>query len=407
MNRLLLNLRIAWRSLCNFRLRTILAIFGIFLGTFSLIIVLNLSRSLSKKTEAEIESMGKNLLIVRSGIVRRFATGLRLLSEATNLTRADAEAILNGSSLINAVSPSGSKNFPIRYEGVTLKSVLVTGVMPDYSRIRNFYVRRGSFITEEDNKNLRKVAVIGGRIAERIFGDEDPLGKHILIYRVPCEVIGVMEDKGVDLSGVDQDYQIFIPLNTYLRRFINKEYISSIYVQVADEALISKARKEIEEILRLRHGIRDNMKDDFTVIDLKDLVALKTQALKTINLLGTVSATVSFLIGGIGILSIMILIVNERRLEIGIRRAVGSRKRDILYQFLIEASFIALSGGAIGVLAGFTGTVIILKVFKLPFTISISGPFISFVISALTGVLSGIYPAKKATEIQPIDIIRS
>lgn len=407
MNRLFLNLKIAWRSLCNFRLRTLLAIFGIFLGTFSLIIVLNLSRSLSKKTEIEIENMGKNLLIVRSGIVRRFATGIRLLSEATNLTRADSEAILNGSSFVNAISPLGSRYFPVRYEGITLNSVLVTGVMPNYTEIRNFHVKKGIFVSEEDNKNLKKVAVIGSRIAEKLFGDRDPLGKHILIFRVPCEVIGVMEEKGVDLSGLDQDYQIFVPLNTFLRRFINKEYLTGIYVQVVDESVTFQAKKEIEDILRIRHGIKEGKKDDFTVIDMKDLVTVRAQAMETINLLGTVSAVISFLIGGIGILSIMILIVNERRLEIGIRRAVGSRKRDILFQFLMESSFIALSGGAIGVIGGFTGTALILKAFKLPLTISLAGPFISFLISVIIGILSGLYPAKKATTIQPIDIIRS
>lgn len=407
MNRLFLNLKIAWRSLCNFRLRTLLAIFGIFLGTFSLIIVLNLSRSLSKKTEIEIENMGKNLLIVRSGIVRRFATGIRLLSEATNLTRADSEAILNGSSFVNAISPLGSRYFPVRYEGITLNSVLVTGVMPNYTEIRNFHVKKGIFVSEEDNKNLKKVAVIGSRIAEKLFGDRDPLGKHILIFRVPCEVIGVMEEKGVDLSGLDQDYQIFVPLNTFLRRFINKEYLTGIYVQVIDESVTFQAKKEIEDIIRIRHGIKEGKKDDFTVIDMKDLVTVRAQAMETINLLGTVSAVISFLIGGIGILSIMILIVNERRLEIGIRRAVGSRKRDILFQFLMESSFIALSGGAIGVIGGFTGTALILKAFKLPLTISLAGPFISFLISVIIGILSGLYPAKKATTIQPIDIIRS
>lgn len=407
MNRLFLNLKIAWRSLCNFRLRTLLAIFGIFLGTFSLIIVLNLSRSLSKKTEIEIENMGKNLLIVRSGIVRRFATGIRLLSEATNLTRADSEAILNGSSFVNAISPLGSRYFPVRYEGITLNSVLVTGVMPNYTEIRNFHVKKGIFVSEEDNKNLKKAAVIGSRIAEKLFGDRDPLGKHILIFRVPCEVIGVMEEKGVDLSGLDQDYQIFVPLNTFLRRFINKEYLTGIYVQVIDESVTFQAKKEIEDIIRIRHGIKEGKKDDFTVIDMKDLVTVRAQAMETINLLGTVSAVISFLIGGIGILSIMILIVNERRLEIGIRRAVGSRKRDILFQFLMESSFIALSGGAIGVIGGFTGTALILKAFKLPLTISLAGPFISFLISVIIGILSGLYPAKKATTIQPIDIIRS
>lgn len=406
MRRLLLNLKIAWRSLCNFRLRTILAITGVFLGTISLIIVSNLSDSLSKKTEMEIENLGKNLLIVRSGIVRRVASGTVLMSEATNLTLEDAKAIMNGSRFVNNISPSGNKAFPIRYGNITLTSVLVVGVIPNYPEIRNHNVKEGSFITEEDNRNLRKRAVLGTKIAEKLFGKENPIGKHILIFRVPCEVIGVMEEKGVDISGIDQDNQIFIPLNTFMRRFVNKNYINSIYVQVSDTKNIPSAKQEIEELLRKRHKITEGKKDDFTVIDLKDVTALKSQAVELITVLGRIAAVVSFLIGGIGILSIMILIVNERRLEIGIRRAVGSRKRDIILQFLTESSFISLSGGIIGVLLGFTASIIIFKLANLPFTMSLKAILIAFAASVFVGILAGLYPSKKATTIQPVDVIR-
>ena len=407
MKRISLNLKIALRSLCNFRLRTSLAMLGVFLGTFSLIVVSNLSGSLSKKTEMEIENLGKNLLIVRSGIVRRIASGTRLLSEATTLTLNDAQAIALQSRAVNTISPSSNKPFPVRYGNTTLTSVLVVGAMPNYTEIRNHHVKEGSFITESDNKDLNKVAVLGKRVAEKLFGDENPIGKHILIFRVPCYVIGVMEEKGVDISGIDQDNQIFIPLNTYLRRFVNKDYINSIYVQVMDDKSIPDAKNEIEEILRKRHKIGGDKKEDFTVIDLKDVMALKTQATSMITVLGRISAVVSFLIGGLGILSIMILIVNERRVEIGIRRAVGSRKKDIILQFLMESSLISFSGGMVGVVIGFITSAVIFKISKLPFTISLVGLVLSFAASVTVGILAGIYPSKKATTIQPVDIIRS
>ena len=407
MKRISLNLKIAWRSLCNFRLRTSLAVLGVFLGTFSLIVVSNLSDSLSKKTEMEIENLGKNLLIVRSGIVRRVASGTRLLSEATTLTLNDARAIALQSRAVNTISPSSNKPFPVRYDNITLTSVLVVGAVPNYTEIRNHHIEEGSFITESDNKDLNKVAVLGKRVAEKLFGEENPIGKHILIFRVPCQVIGIMEEKGVDISGIDQDNQIFIPLNTYLRRFVNKDYINSIYVQVMDDKSIPDAKNEIEEILRKRHKIGGDKKEDFTVIDLKDVMALKTQATSMITVLGRISAVVSFLIGGLGILSIMILIVNERRVEIGIRRAVGSRKRDIILQFLMESSFISFSGGMVGVVIGFITSAVIFKISKLPFTISLIGIMLSFAASVTVGILAGIYPSKKATMIQPVDIIRS
>jgi len=224
---------------------------------------------------------------------------------------------------------------------------------------------------------------------------------------VPCQVIGLMEEKGVDISGFDQDNQVFIPLNTFLRRFINKDYIGSISVQAIDEKSIPIAKAEIEDLLRKRHRIREDQKDDFTVIDLKDVMALKTQAMSMITVLGRVAAVVAFFIGGIGILSIMILIVNERRVEIGIRRAVGSRKRDIILQFLIESAFISLSGGTVGLIASFITTIIIFMLSDLPFTVSLTGLILSFLASVGVGILAGIYPSKKATKIQPMDVIRA
>jgi putative ABC transport system permease protein len=407
MKRIFLNLKIAVRSLLNFKLRTALAILGVFLGTFSLIVVSNLSDSLMIKTEKEAESFGKNLLIVRSGVVRKMGTSTRLMSEATTLTIEDAQAVVLGSRFISDVSASGNKLFPVRYENTVLKSILVVGVPPNYPAIRNFPVAEGRFISPEDDRTLNKVAVIGTKVAERLFGKEEPIGKHVLISRVPCRVIGIMQEKGVDISGVDQDNQIFVPLNTYLRRFVNKDYINSISVQVTDEQFLLPARTQIEEILRLRHKIKNSQNDDFTVIDLKDVMALKTQAMSMIKVLGRVSAVVSFLIGGLGILSIMILIVNERKLEIGIRRAVGSRKRDIVLQFLLEASFISFSGGTVGVLLSSVASILIFWFAKLPFTLSPAGHLISFLASITVGILAGIYPSQKAIRIQPVDVIRA
>jgi putative ABC transport system permease protein len=407
MKRIYLNLHIALRSLANFKLRTALAILGVFLGTFSLIIVSNLSDSLRKKTEKEAASLGKNLLIVRSGVVRRFGAQTRLLSEATTLTTRDAKAIIESSPFVSDVSSSSNKSFPVRYGDVTLTSVLVMGVTPNYTDVRDFRVKEGRFVNNNDNKNLNRVAVIGKEVADKLFGVRNPIGEYILIWRVPCQVIGLMEEKGVDISGFDQDNQVFIPLNTFLRRFINKDYIGSISVQAIDEKSIPIAKAEIEDLLRKRHRIREDQKDDFTVIDLKDVMALKTQAMSMITVLGRVAAVVAFFIGGIGILSIMILIVNERRVEIGIRRAVGSRKRDIILQFLIESAFISLSGGTVGLIASFITTVIIFMLSDLPFTVSLTGLILSFFASVGVGILAGIYPSKKATKIQPVDVIRA
>ncbi len=408
MKRVFLNLRIALRSLYSFRVRTALAVLGVFLGTFSLILVSNLADSLARKGQLELDKLGKNFLAIRSGTaVVRPGHATRLFTEAANLSLDDARAIAAGAPLVTAVSPASSKNFPVRYGGVTLSSILVTGASPNYSEVRNFYPQEGSFVTDEQNQRLERVAVIGRKVAEKLFSNESPLGKTILIWRVPCRVIGVMEEKGVDASNVDQDNQIFVPLNTFLRRFVNKDYVNYIFVQTADSSALIPAKAQSEEILRLRHHLKPGQKDDFTVINPKDMLALKSQATALISVLGRIAATVSFLIGAIGILSIMILIVNERRVEIGIRRAVGSRKRDIILQFLLESSFISLMGGLAGVVVGLLISTLVFTLSQLPFSISSGGLMASFAASVIVGILAGIYPSQKATTIQPVDVIRS
>ncbi|HNQ02212.1 MAG TPA: ABC transporter permease [Syntrophales bacterium] len=407
LRRILLNLKIARRSLVQFKWRTALAVLGVFFGTFSLIIVSNLSGSLAVKTEQEIDSLGKNLLIVRSGIVRRVGAGTPLMSQATNLTPEDALAIRESLPSVADLSAAGYKTLPVRYGSVSLKGILIGGVEPNFQDIRNFRAREGSFISEQDNADRNKVAVLGRTVVEKLFGDEDPIGKYILIWRVPFQVIGIMEEKGSDVSGADQDNQIFVPLKTYLKVLVNKTNVSNIFVQVTRDELVSSTKTDIEALLRKRHKIGPGQNDDFAVIDMKDVMALKAQAMDLITVLGRIAAAVSFIIGGLGILSIMILIVNERKLEIGIRRAVGSRKRDIVLQFLIESSIISLAGGMIGVFSGALISVILLGALKYPFTISLTGLAIAFAASVLVGVLAGIYPSKKATQFEPVDILRT
>ncbi|OIP91345.1 MAG: hypothetical protein CO013_05595 [Syntrophobacterales bacterium CG_4_8_14_3_um_filter_58_8] len=406
MKRTLLNLKIALGSLGNFKLRTALATLGVFFGTFSLVVVGNLSDSLALKTEQEIANLGNNLIIVVSGQVRRHGPNTPLISRATNLTLGDAEAIANTLPATSRVAPSGFRAFPVRRGNTVLKAIAVNGVTPDFGEVRNFEIAAGSPITEEDDRLQRKVALIGRTTAEKLFGEENPVGKTILIWRVPCQIIGVMAEKGADVAGNDQDNQLFIPLKTFLRNFVNQENVNIIYVQAVSAEAIDPLRGEIEALLRVRHKIRKEMKDDFTVVDLKEVTALKSQAMGLISVLGRIAAAASFLIGALGILSIMILIVNERRVEIGIRRAVGSRKRDIILQFLMESSFISVSGGMIGMAAGFLMSLAIAKVLDYPVTISGLGLLVAFAASALSGIVAGIYPSFKATQIHPVDIIR-
>lgn len=407
MKRTFLNLKIALRSLGNFKLRTALAVLGVFFGTFSLIVVANLADSLALKTEEEISNLGKNLVVVLSGQVRRYGPNVPLISRAMTLTPGDAEAILDSLPAAAQVSPSGIKAFPVRRGSTVLKSVTVNGVTANFSDVRNLPLAAGRPLNEQDDRFLRKVALIGSGTAEKLFAGENPIGQWILIRRVPCQVIGVMAEKGADIAGSDQDNHLFIPLRTFLRNFTNQANVNIIYVQAVSAEAIGPLKGEIEALLRLRHGITKDRKDDFGVIDLKEFTALKSRAMELIAVLGRIAAAASFLIGALGILSIMILIVNERRVEIGIRRAVGSRKRDIVLQFLLESSFIAVSGGAIGMAAGFLMSLAIARILGYPVSVSALGLLTAFAASVAAGILAGIYPALKATTIHPVDIIRS
>ena len=407
MKSIYLNLTIALRSLFNFKVRSLIALLGVLLGTFSLIVVSNFSGSFARKTTTEINKLGENMLIIKPGIVKHFGQRSKLLSDASNLTLYDASAIAEGSRFIKKISPVSSKTFPIRYKEKVISPILIVGARQNYTKTRNHFHQEGRFITEEDQNELKNIAVIGSKIAEQLFENKNPLGKYLLIYRVPCLVVGIMEEKGSDISGTDLDNQIFIPLNTFLKKFVNRTYLDTIYVQAVNEASIPFAKSEIEKILRERHNLTSNKKNDFTVIDLKDVMNLKMQITDMITALGRISAAVSFIVGGMGILSIMILIVNERKIEIGIRRAVGSKKKDIILQFIFESSIISFCGGICGVTSGITASIIIFAVSSLPFFISAPGLIFSFTASVAIGILAGIYPSQKAVAIEPVDIIKS
>jgi len=407
MKRIFLNIEIAWHSLSNFKLRTFLALCGVTLGTFSLVLVANLTGSIERKSKIEVDKLGKNLLIVRCGVVLKFGERTRTLSEATTLTKEDAQAILAGSAFVEDVAPATLKQLPVRYKETTLKSVFIMGGTPNIYIMRNYKLAKGVFYNDKDNRAFADVAVIGYKVADKLFKNQDPIGKYIKLSDIYCQVIGVLEELGSDISGADQDNQVIIPISTYMRKIENKDFINIIYVRGVSDEVFDKAKNDIEEILRRRHKIHPGDQDDFTVIDMKDVMAIRAQVTKIITVLGRLSASISFLIGGLGILSIMILIVSERKMEIGIRRAVGSRKKDIIFQFLTESSLISLTGGVFGIIVGFVFCSLIFHFSKLPYYISLFSLISSMASSFAVGVIAGIYPARKAIQIQPIDVMRS
>ncbi|MBF0516744.1 MAG: ABC transporter permease [Nitrospirae bacterium] len=417
-----LNLAIALKSLGSFKLRTFLAITGVVLGTLSLITVANTSRSMELKTSTDLEVFGKNLLSVKSGLTRAHATPSDL-AESVRLTLADARAIKDSLAQAATVAPAATKTFPIRYMATTVTGTMLMGVPMEFFKLKKFTAGQGRLFTEQDA--MAKVAIVGAKAAEKLFKTEDPIGKTIYISQqitapasnttagetyisqAACEVIEVLEPMSVDLAGINEDNIVYVPLGTFMKRLTNTTSINLIYVEAVSEEAAGRLKADIEILLRQRHNIKKGERDDFTVTDLKDINSMQTKTMKIVVTLGMITSCISFTISSIGILSIMILMVNERKVEIGIRRAAGAKKRDIALQFLTEASFISLIGAAVGLLAGITLSVGISAAAALPFAVSPYGVAIAFAASIATGIASGIYPSIKAMEIQPVNILRS
>jgi putative ABC transport system permease protein len=402
-----LNLKIGLGYLRIFKGRTALAIAGVILGAISIITVSNLSLSLMKKTEIALVSFGKNMVIVRSGKARSLRrTGL--MSSLATITFQDIEAIEKFSAFIEDILPTSNQTLTVRYRDIALTDPLIIGATPPFFFKRGYELEDGRFFIEAEDKGMKKVALIGGKVTDKLFLNDEPLMSYIFINKIPFQVIGILKPKGVDISGFDQDNVVIIPLQSYLKRFTDKPtHINILYIQPIDHNTIPFLKKTLAELLRRRHHIKEGNEDDFTVLETSELVEMESKAMNTVKIAGLIAAIVAFTISAMGIFSIMALMVNERKNEIGIRRAIGAGKHDIVLQFLIESSFISLVGTAGGVMLGLIISGVIFTVGDLPFAVSLNGISLAVGASVAVGILSGIYPAKKAASFRPIDILKS
>lgn len=349
--------------------------------------------------------MGSNLLLVNAGQVKIIAGRARQVKAVTTLELKDADSILNEASSVKYVAPAQTKRIQVKFENLSTKTSVV-GTTPDIVEVQNYSLREGRFFDEDEDKGLRRVAVVGGTVVENIFERRDPVGKIIRIGKVPFEVIGVLFSKGLDVNGMDQDDQIFIPVKTALRRVFNLTYINAIYVKVKNSSLMDQAEQEISSILRKQHHIKEGKADDFTIQNQTTVLEMQKESSKAFTLLIGSIAAISLLVGGIGILAVMLISIRERIKEIGIRRAVGARRKDILIQFLSEALILSISGGVIGVIIGITVSVLVAFFAGWPFIISISTVAISFLSTFVIGIFFGVYPALKAARLDPIKALQ-
>jgi putative ABC transport system permease protein len=406
---MLFSLKIVLASLRLHRLRTALAVTGVLLGALALTGVQHVGRAMYAKAEAETAKLGTNLFMARSGQIRfgRSPGQGRVRAETTNFTLADARALMGALPSARLGAPFISATMPVRV-GETKVPTQIIASWPAYSEVRNLEMAAGRFISEADESERERVCVLGDKIARRLFGrPETAVGQQVFLFRASVRVVGVMAPKGADIVGTDQDDQILVPLSTFMRRFANQDWISGVYIQLADPQAYTAAKAAAGEILRRRHYLDPGEKDDFSLITAHDTMQVQEQALGLVQTLGWISSGVSFAVGGLGILSIMVLLVRTRRLEIGVRRAGGARRRDIIRQFVLEAGLMAGVGGALGVLGG-VGLVVVVTIFgQMPLVLD---PLLLAAVlagSVLLGLAAGAYPAWQAAHVEVLEVLRN
>ncbi|MCX7965299.1 MAG: ABC transporter permease [Syntrophorhabdaceae bacterium] len=397
-------LKIALQNLIIHKARMILSLLGILFAVMSLVAFGNISSGMKLKIDNEISRFGKNLIILRAGLVFVTGRGARQFAESKTLKLDDVKIIKERLSDIKEVVPFYDTTYPAKYGENTLK-VSIMGASANIFDVRNINLILGRPYTDRDNENKEKKAVVGFKVYDNLFKSEDPLGKYLLIYRVPTEIIGVIEEKGVDFTGQDQDLQVYIPLDTFMRRYSNVDYIKGAYLQTEDGVNLNEMKQRLRALLRKLHGLKENQKDDFSIFTLDDILRTREEGIRLVSILTIIASIVSFLIGGLGIFAIMLLSVAERKMEIGIRRVVGSKKKDIIFQFLTEAVIVALIGGVTGILVGCIITVIVDYIGDFPFFLHVWNIFLSIFISIMVGIAAGIYPAIQGTKFVPIEVL--
>lgn len=387
------------------KLRTILAMLGIVIGIGSVIALISLGQGSQASVQSSIQSLGANLLTISPGSQGGgFVQGGA--GSATTLTLADAESILTSSTVTSVanVSPEYSKRAQVTVSGKNTNTS-ITGVRPIYSAIHKVTIAEGVFITQRDDLGQAKVAVLGPTAANDLFGETNPIGAIVRIQGQSFRIVGVTVSKGG--SGFqNQDDVIYIPLSTAMKAVFGATSLSSISVEAKSADVMTSAQDQVGYVLLDRHKLTDPTKADFSIFSQNDILSTASSITGTFTALLSGIAAISLIVGGIGIMNIMLVTVTERTREIGLRKALGAKKKDIITQFLIEAIILTFVGGIFGMVIGIVTSLIISKLISLLFTISVSAVALAIGVSGTIGVLFGWYPARKAANLQPIEALR-
>jgi putative ABC transport system permease protein len=403
------NVRSAARALRVNKLRSALTMLGIIIGVGAVIAMVAVGAGAQARVEEQIRSLGSNLIIVRSNSANIGGVRAGQGTRAT-LTDDDASAIQREIGAVQAAAPTRGGTIQAVYGNLNW-GTSVNGVTPEWFEVKEWNVADGRPITLEDHETVAKVVVMGQTVAWNLFGDDNPVGQIIRIRRMPFTVVGVLERKGQNPSGQDQDDVLMIPLSTARRKLLGRipgqaRSIWAITVKIRDGEDLADASTQIRELLRQRHRLRLDQEDDFDLRNPSDVLQVQEEASRVMTYLLAAIASVSLLVGGIGIMNIMLVSVTERTREIGLRMAVGARSRDILTQFLVEAVTLALIGGALGIAAGLGGARAISYFAEWQTLIAPESILVAFGVAAGVGIVFGLYPARRAARLDPIEALR-
>jgi putative ABC transport system permease protein len=391
------------------KLRTGLTALGVIIGVAAVVTMMAIGAGAQSRVAEQIRSLGANLIIVLSGSITSGGVRLGSGSQLT-ITEEDARTIQSEVSSVQVAAPTMRGGAQVIF-GDANWSTSLQGVTPEFFQAREWDVTAGRLLTPEDVDGAAKVAVIGQTVVEHLFSGSDPIGQTIRVKKVPFTVIGVLARKGQSTQGDDQDDTLIIPLSTAKQKVLgvsqaNARAVNSILIKVGETGRMKEAQGQIHDLLRQRHHLQPNADDDFALRNLSEILASQEATSHVLSLLLASVAAVSLVVGGIGIMNIMFVSVTERTREIGVRRAVGAHRRDILNQFLVEAVIVSLAGGLIGVAVGVAGSYVIGYVFQWSILVSVTSILPAFLVSGAIGVFFGYYPARKASRLKPIEALR-
>ena len=397
--------RIALKALSNNKFRGFLTMLGIIIGVGSVITMLAIGQGSKKSIQAEISEMGSNMIMISPGAERR--GGVRMSGDDMQTLKVkDFEDILSNCKYITLASPTVNASGQAVY-GANNTPTSVTGVTRDYLDIRGYKVKDGDIFSDQDIHTSAKVCVIGKTVVDELFPDgESPVGKVIRFGSIPFRIVGVLESKGTNSMGQDQDNLMFAPYTTVMKRIQAVTYLQGITCSALSEEYTDRAIEEITAMLRENHKLKDDAADDFNIRSQQELSSMMTSTSDMMSTLLAAVAAISLIVGGIGSMTIMYVSVTERTREIGLRMSIGAKSRDILSQFLIEATLLSVVGGLIGVLAGIIAAYVVKVLLSYPIAISTGSIILSFAVCTVIGIFFGWYPARKASNLDPIEAVR-